>query len=771
MKIKEKILLSFLIPFILISTLSTFGYYYFGGQILKEKIYENLYNISENKKDFIDTFLLNQKIILKTLSEREEISEFLKKEERDVLYEESFAKLLSQFKESSTDYFEIFLLNKKGTIVVSSEEENVGLDRSLDEYFINAQQELFIKDPYLSKITGEKVFAFANPIINQENNDFLGIVVIRIQIDKSPIITSLEFGETGEGFLVNEDGYMITPSRFEDDTFLKKKVDTENTRKCFSHGEDVDITHDEINWSHDYRGEVILGTHQHIEEINWCLLIEMDQEEALSPLANIARIGFLIELLAILIILVIIERISDFTVRPISKLHKGVNIIAGGNFDYKVGTKSKDEIGKLSRVFDKMTSSLKESYHNIEMKVEKQVRQIKKNEKQMKRQQKALLSVMEDLQEKNRKISIERDEKEIILNNIGDGVFVIDSQFKIILINKMAQQLCGHKNISKIIGKRYNEILRFVDEETGKEKDDFIKKTIQTGKIQKMANHTILIRKDGTKIPVADSSAPLKNKKGRVIGCVVVFRDVTQERAIDKAKTEFVSLASHQLRTPLSIIKWYAEILLEEDAGELKTKQREYLKEIYNGNQRMISLVNALLSVSRLELGTLSIYPEPLSITTIVNKLINEFEFKINEKKIKFVKKYDKLPKIDLDKALIRIIFQNLISNAVKYTSDGGKVALKILRKNNKIEISIKDNGIGIPKKQQDQIFIKLFRADNAKEKNINGTGLGLYIVKSILDNCGGKIWFKSKENKGSTFYVSLPLKGMAERKGTKQLN
>ena len=389
----------------------------------------------------------------------------------------------------------------------------------------------------------------------------------------------------------------------------------------------------------------------------------------------------------------------------------------------------------------------------------------------MKRQQKALLSVMEDLQEKNRKISIERDEKEIILNNIGDGVFVIDSQFKIILINKMAQQLCGHKNISKIIGKRYNEILRFVDEETGKEKDDFIKKTIQTGKIQKMANHTILIRRDGTKIPVADSSAPLKNKKGRVIGCVVVFRDVTQERAIDKAKTEFVSLASHQLRTPLSIIKWYAEILLEEDAGELKTKQREYLKEIYNGNQRMISLVNALLSVSRLELGTLSIYPEPLSITTIVNKLINEFEFKINEKKIKFVKKYDKLPKIDLDKALIRIIFQNLISNAVKYTSDGGKVALKILRKNNKIEISIKDNGIGIPKKQQDQIFIKLFRADNAKEKNINGTGLGLYIVKSILDNCGGKIWFKSKENKGSTFYVSLPLKGMAERKGTKQLN
>ena len=771
MKIKKKILICFLIPFVLISLLSTLGYYYFGGQILREKIYENLYNISENKRDFIETFLSNQKIILKTLSEGEEVSQFLKKEEGSVAYEESFTKLLGQFKRSSADYFEIFLLNKKGIIVVSSEEKNIGLDRSSDEYFINAQQELFIKDAYLSKTTNEEVFALATPIIDQENSGFLGVVVMRIQINKSPILTNLNFNETGEGYLINKDGYMITPSRFEDDTFLKQKVDTENTRKCFSHEELSGATHDRVDWSYDYREMVVLGAHQHIEETDWCLLVEIDQKEALSPLTNIARMGFLIELLAIFITLIIIERISDFIVRPISKLHKGVNVVAKGNFDYKVGTKSKDEIGKLSRVFDKMTNSLKESYSNIEAKIEKQVRQIKKNEKQMKRQRKALLSVMEDLQEKNRKISIERDEKEIILNNIGDGVFVIDSQFKIILINKMAQHLCGHKNMSKIIGRRYNEILRFVDEETGKEKDDFIKKTIQTGKIQKMANHTMLIRKDETRIPVADSSAPLKNKRGGVIGCVVVFRDVTQEKAVDKAKTEFVSLASHQLRTPLSIIKWYAEILLEEDAGKLKTKQKEYLKEIYNGNQRMINLVNALLSVSRLELGTLSIYPEPLSITTIVDKLINEFEFKINEKKIKLVKKYDKLPKIDLDKALIRIIFQNLISNAVKYTPVGGKINLKILRKDNRIEISVKDNGMGIPEKQQDQIFVKLFRADNAKTENINGTGLGLYIVKSILDNCGGKIRFKSKENEGSTFYVSLPLKGMIARKGTKQLD
>ena len=211
-------------------------------------------------------------------------------------------------------------------------------------------------------------------------------------------------------------------------------------------------------------------------------------------------------------------------------------------------------------------------------------------------------------------------------------------------------------------------------------------------------------------------------------------------------------------------------MLLDEDTGALKKEQKEYLKEVYNGNQRMIELVNALLNVSRLELGTFSINPKPLNITTIINELINEFALKINKKKIKFVKKYDKLPKINLDKELTRIIIQNLISNAIKHTSVGGKITLKLLRKNNKIEISIKDNGIGIPEEQQSQVFSKLFRADNAIKKDISGTGLGLYIVKSIMDNSGGKVWFKSKENKGSTFYVSLPLKGMVAKKGTKQL-
>ena len=771
MKIKKKILLSFLIPFIVISTISTYGYYYFGSHILREKIYENLDNISQNKKDFIDAFLVNQKIIIKTLAQGEEISQILREEKEGEPCQECFAKLQNQFKQSSSDYFEIFLLNEKGIIIASSEEESIGLDQSLDEYFVNTKQDIYIKDAYKSKITGREVIAFSLPIFDNENNEFLGVIATKIQINKSPLVTNLVIDKTSEAYLVNKDGYMITPSRFKDDTFLKEKITTKNIEECFSHKETQTVAHDRIDWSNNYQGQVVLGAHQYIAETDWCLLVETEQKEALRSLTNTAQIGALIELSVILILLIVTEKISGIIVKPINELHEGVNIVAKGNFNYRVGTKTKDEIGALSRAFDKMTDSLKQSYQNIEKKVKKQVQQIKKNEKKMKRQQKALLNVMEDIQEKNKKITSERDEKQIILNNIGDGVFVVDSQLKIILINKVAQKLCGHHGTSKIIGQQYNKILKFIDEKTGKEKDGFIKKALETGKIQKMTNHTMLINKNGTKIPVADSSAPLKSKKGEIVGCVVVFRDVTQEKAIDKAKTEFVSLASHQLRTPLSIIKWYSEMLLSEDVGELKPQQKEYLKEVFDGNQRMISLVNALLSVSRLELGKLSIHPKPLSITTIANELIDEFTLKINEKKIKLIKKYDKLPKINLDKALTRIIFQNLISNAVKYTSVKGKIDLRIFKKNNKIEISIKDNGIGIPKEQHDQVFTKLFRADNARGKNINGTGLGLYIVKSILDNCGGKIRFKSKENQGYTFYISLPLKGMVAKAGTKQLD
>ena len=174
----------------------------------------------------------------------------------------------------------------------------------------------------------------------------------------------------------------------------------------------------------------------------------------------------------------------------------------------------------------------------------------------------------------------------------------------------------------------------------------------------------------------------------------------------------------------------------------------------------MIGLVNALLSVSRMDLGTFILEPEPIDIVLLIENVVEEQKFAIKEKNIQLSLDFGQnIPIIQADPKLFSMVVQNLLSNAVKYTPVKGKIKISLSLNyiDRNILFKINDTGYGIPKNQQDKIFKKLFRADNVREKDTEGTGLGLYIVKAIIDNSGGKVWFESKENKGSTFYVQLP--------------
>lgn len=357
-----------------------------------------------------------------------------------------------------------------------------------------------------------------------------------------------------------------------------------------------------------------------------------------------------------------------------------------------------------------------------------------------------------------------------ILYNIGDGVFVVDKDYNIILFNKMASKITGF-SVKSAVGKKYNKVLRFVYEDGGSVDDGFIKNAMKIGRISKMSRHVMLVKKNKEMVPVSNVISPIKSEGEGVVGCVVVFRDITEERSIDRAKTEFVSLASHQLRTPLSAINWYTEMLLGGDAGNITKKQKDYLSEVYNGSKRMSSLVNALLNVSRIELGAFSIKPEPTKIKDIVVSVLKELKPMIVAGGIKVSSRFDKkIPTIKLDRKLIRIVLQNILSNAVKYSKSKGSIRVGVKRSNDSIIIRVSDSGYGIPKNQQSKIFTKLFRADNIRGIETTGTGLGLYIVKAILDNTDGKIWFKSAKNKGATFYVQIPLSGMKKKTGRREL-
>lgn len=270
-------------------------------------------------------------------------------------------------------------------------------------------------------------------------------------------------------------------------------------------------------------------------------------------------------------------------------------------------------------------------------------------------------------------------------------------------------------------------------------------------------------KKSGEEYIAELTVVPILEANGDLIGFYSSEKNITELVRIDKAKTEFVSLVSHQLRTPLSSVNWFSEMLLAGDAGALNSEQRKYLEEIYSGNQRMIELVNDLLDVSRLDLGTFIINLVPIDIIELIKSVISEQQSKIDERKIQLRCNFsENIPIMPIDSKLMRMVLQNILSNAIKYTHEGGIVDFSVSVPDGvNILIIIKDSGYGIPEHQQKDIFSKLFRADNVKQMDVEGTGLGLYITKSIIESSNGKIWFESEENRGSTFFVTFPLDGM----------
>lgn len=243
-----------------------------------------------------------------------------------------------------------------------------------------------------------------------------------------------------------------------------------------------------------------------------------------------------------------------------------------------------------------------------------------------------------------------------------------------------------------------------------------------------------------------------------------VLHDISEEKEVEQLKTQFVSIASHQLRTPLSGLKWAFHMMLDGNYGPLTVEQKELLKKTLTTNDNLIRLVNDLLDVSRLEEGRFEFRFGAVDIYELTQEIVKELDANIKAGELNVgLEKPDKNAVVEADRDKIKMVLQNIIDNAVKYTPRGGFVKVKIVPRDVSVIFSVQDTGIGIAKEDQKFIFNKFFRARNAIMLQTSGSGLGLYIAKELTKHHNGRIWFDSEENKGSTFYIQLPVKQVAK--------
>lgn len=359
----------------------------------------------------------------------------------------------------------------------------------------------------------------------------------------------------------------------------------------------------------------------------------------------------------------------------------------------------------------------------------------------------AFLNIFEDVEEARNIAVGEKNKTVMIIENLDDGLLVLDKSNKIEIINPYALEFLQktkdellHKNVFAI---KSNTIdLKPLFDTIGKNK-----------KIKEVSREEICL---GGKSFFQVSVLSIAGGGG---GHLVILHDVSKDKLVDKMKSEFVSVAAHQLRTPLSAIKWTLKMMLDGDVGKLTNEQKEFLNKSYESNERMIVLVNDLLNVSRIDEGRFIYKPEALQIEDVIKDISANEETALKAKKITIKLDLPKkaLPPVFIDKEKMGIVMQNLIENSIKYTPAGGKITVSAEELKDDVLIKVKDTGVGIPKDQQDRIFTKFFRGENVIRLETEGSGLGLYTIKNIVESHKGKIWFQSEGEKGTTFFFTLP--------------
>ena len=436
-------------------------------------------------------------------------------------------------------------------------------------------------------------------------------------------------------------------------------------------------------------------------------------ESVYSNINSITLIYLSAALITIVIGLLLAIIISQEITRPIEEMRKQTLRIARGDFSGQVRVMGNDELGQLAGAVNNLSVRVEEAQESSDS---------------------------------------ERRRLDSVLSHMSDGVLATDRRGNVTIVNNMALQLLGVEHDDELIGKSIIDVLDIRHDYTVRQ----LVNSEQKEMILDMSN-------SGSNLILNAYFSPIQRESGFVSGLVCVLHDVTSQQKEEQERKEFVSNVSHELRTPLTSVKSYVEAL-SDGAWQDKEIAPQFLKVVQDETERMIRMINDLLSLSRMDAGTTKLNLEYVYINELFNYILNRFDMIIKKEEDPKKKKYtierfftkkDLWVEIDTDK--FTQVIDNIMNNAIKYSPDGGVITARLLETHNHVIMSISDQGLGIPRKDLSHIFDRFFRVDKARSRKQGGTGLGLAISKEVVNMLGGQIWVDSVEGKGSTFYISLP--------------
>ena len=415
-------------------------------------------------------------------------------------------------------------------------------------------------------------------------------------------------------------------------------------------------------------------------------------------------------LIAIVLVIIITFLISQGITKPIAEMKKQTEKIAEGNYTGEVKIYSDDELGQLGQAINDLSFKIKEAQESTES---------------------------------------ERQRLDSVLRHMSDGVIATDRRGRIVIMNTAALDILNLKS-EKVIGIPLLEILPLEERVTFREL------------LETQQERLIHLEEDGEDSVIQCEFSVIQRESGFISGLVCVLTDVTEQQKIERERRNFVSNVSHELRTPLTSIKSYTEALVD-GAWENKEIAPGFLNVIETETDRMMRMITDLLNLSRMDQNRFGLEKEFINMNELVVHIVNRFEMVLQSEPYRD-KNYRILTDItqrdlwvELDQDKITQVLDNIINNAIKYSPDGGRIIIRLMETHTDIIVSVSDEGLGIARKDIPHLFDRFYRVDKARSRAMGGSGLGLAIAQEVVQLHGGKIWVNSIENKGSTFFVSLP--------------